>query len=148
MREITKFEARDKAFDEATELGNLIDPSDIDPDAENWEDIDPDKLNMEIGDIVSRIRSENQSPFHGIAYDLAITLWRDSLPRVPMRDLVFETPEVAVREGYWPNKMNKWTCREILEDYSNQYDYFHEFLDESWEYVGEGIHNKMHPLED
>jgi len=148
MSEITKFEARDKAHENAMSLNELIDPSDVDPNAEKWEDIDPDKLDMEIHESISVIRSENQSPYDRLAYDLAIGLWRDSMPRVPMGDMAFETEEKAVRKGYWPNKMDKWTCREILEDYSNEYEYFYEFLDEAWEYVSEGIYQGMHPLKE
>ena len=148
MSEITKFEARDKACEDAMSLNELIDPSDVDPNAERWKDIDPDKLDMEIHESISVIRSENQNPFNWIAYDLAIGLWRDSMPRVSMGDMAFETEEKAVREGYWPNRMDKWEAREILESYSNEYEYFHEFLDEAWEYVSEGIYQGMHPLKE
>lgn len=146
MRELTKSEAKELAKESVEyTLSDLINPSDIDENAALWEDIDPDTLNEELWRSVEVMQSERHMPYHGIAYDLAICLWRDNLPRAPMGDLVFETQEKAVREGYWPNKMDKWQCREILESYSSDYEYFHEYLNEAWESVGAGIYEAMDP---
>lgn len=144
MRELTKSEARKLAKENATPLNELIRPSDVQEGADSWEEIDDETIEHECFESASIILSERQEPAHSIAHDLALTLWAKDLPRAPMEDLVFTTKEKAVREGYWPNKMDKWHLREILEEMYQSEEYYW-YYEEAREVVESGIVEGMKP---
>lgn len=138
-----KKEAYEQAYEEAHSLPSLINPSDVTGfDGDSWGEMDNDLIRREIGESLSVIRSERQ--YDGLQRDLAITLWRDSLPRVPLSDMSFETQEECVENGYWPHRMNKWEIEELLfeQDIPNQ------CMNEAWEIISRGIADKMNPNRD
>jgi hypothetical protein len=131
--------AYEEGHSHAHTLSSLIDPSDVIEGADRWSDISDERLTQEVGESVEVIMSENQ--LEGVVRELAVTLWRDDLPRVSMDDMAFESKEKAVKEGYWPNSMDKWGCKEILFEQTIPSDVYRE----SQEVVEMGIIDKMHP---
>lgn len=141
-----KKQAKQAAIDQIQySMDELIDPSDIDENADNWEDIDEDTLNMEVGEGIQVMVSENQIP---AIKDLSVVLWRESLPRVPMKDLVFDDMETAVREGYWPNSMNRIEVTEILWEYFPECEHCVDLYNEAEDYLYSAIDAAYHPLKE
>lgn len=124
-------------------LDDLIPPSDVEDGAETWDDIDEETLRMEVGESLDHLVSEGALP---AIDDLAIVLWRESLPRVPMDDLVFSDRATAVREGYWPYKMNRTEVTELLWEFADEYEWFHEYQDEAEMQLHDAMVDAMHPL--
>lgn len=135
-------EAYSEAYETAYSLPELIGPSDIDDTADTWGDITDEQIESEIAECLDVVHTESQ--YEGLIRDLAVTLWRDSLPRVSMDHLVFDDKAEAVRNGYWPNRMNKWDCEEILFER----DIPSDVRDEAYEVVSAGVADKLDPRAD
>ncbi len=144
---ITESEAKAKAKDNATPINDLINPSDIEDNAEEWSDIDDETLEMELVESAEIILSESQQPFDSIVFDLAITFLQDDLTRAPMEDLAFDSMEKAVEKGYWPYSMDKWECREILEEMAQNHNWYWDCHSEAYNVVFGGIVEGMEPEE-
>jgi len=148
MREITRTEAREKAREAATPLNKPIQPSDIDDSANSWDDIEMETLENECVRSAEIILAEEQMPFAGICHDLAMTSWTESMPRISMSHLDYEDMETAVVEAnVWPNEMNKWEIREILEENYRSNDdmsvIYHECYNDAYDVVLDGIVDGM-----
>lgn len=117
--DITKTDVRRKAKESTYSLDELIKPTDIDKSYNSWNSIPEDTLNREIGECIEHMERElypypANSELYGLFEDLIYALWRDNLPRIPLDDLTAETPEKAVKKGYWPFKMSKYEVTDIL----------------------------------
>jgi len=110
----TKQEATSMAKEYAEPLNNLIDPSDVQGNANSWDDINTDRLNQEVWESVSIIRSEHRT-VRNMIQDRAFRIWTDSLTRVSNDALSADVSdkELIFTYGVWPYKMDKWDCYEI-----------------------------------
>ena len=109
----TKSEAEDQAREYATPLNNLITPQEVDPDAQLWSDVDPDKIERECSECASIITSEHRE-MQNLIQDLAFRLWTDDFQRQP-REILADAPDVELIHVYqiWPNDMDKWEFYEL-----------------------------------
>lgn len=116
--DITKTDVRRKAEESTYSLDDLIHPSDIDGSYSQWSEIPESVLNQELNRSIEVMESEfpqnRHSELAGLFDDLIYRLWREHMPRIPLDDLKAETPEKAVKKGYWPNKMSKYEVTDIL----------------------------------
>ena len=147
MNELTRSEAKEQAKEAVDSIDSLINSSDIEDNAETWEEIEDEKLEMELFEGATMRLSEQQKPFYNIAVDLAYTMWQNDLPRAPMDHLAFDSKEKAVEKGYWPNSMDKWECREILEEMGENSESFLHYYSEAYDIVVSGMVEGMEPEE-
>jgi hypothetical protein len=153
MRELSRSKAREKAKEAAEPINTLVHPADIDDTAESWTEVDEETLEEELAYSAEIIMSEQQRPFHGIAHDLAMTLWTKDMSRISMEHLEYEDMETAIiKANVWPNQMDKWEIREILEDnYPHNDDmnliYQHCYND-AYDEVFAGIIDGMQPTDE
>lgn len=110
----TKQEATSMAKEYAEPLNKLIDPNDIQGGVTSWDDINTDRLNQEVWESVSVMRSEHRQ-VRNMIQDRAFRIWTDSLTRVSNDALSADVSdkELIFTYGVWPYKMNKWECYEI-----------------------------------
>jgi len=132
-------ETYSEVYQDGYELSALIGPSDVEETADSWDDISDEELRAEIRECLTVANQERQ--YEGCIRDLAVTMWRNGLPRVSMDDMAFDDPETAVEKGYWPNSMDKWTCEEILFERDIPTD----VRQEAWEVVSAAIADKLNP---
>lgn len=121
MNELTPKYAKRQAK-EAVEhsLDGLINPSDLQENAETWDDIPEDVIKQECYEGAEIMLMENQQPWHSLVHDLAIQEWFRDMPRISMDHLATDDKELVVTEyGYWPNSMSKWEVYEILLEHTN-----------------------------
>lgn len=134
------------------DLSDLIAPSDLrgvnlsSNATIAWSAVDDGTLDRELAESASIMRSERQSPFNGIAHDTAIILCRNGLTRAPMSDLVFDSEEKAVEEGYWPHGVNRVEVTNLLRE--NKPDWWNHCVTEAWDSVGAGIYDGLDPRDD
>lgn len=145
MSELTRCKAEKRAEKAIQyDLSELIDPSDVQADATTWEQVDEDILRREIHESVEIMLSERQQPFDAMIHDLAVVLWRDSLPRISMDLLDTDSERDALQQGVWPNKVDKWQAREVLEETGEPPQ---DAYDTAREVVSRGMARGLNPLE-
>lgn len=113
----TRKDAENEATEYADPLDRLIDPVDVDDDADTWSEIDPDTLREEISRSVSIIRAEHQQ-IRGLIQDHAFKLWTDNLVRQP-RDVLdddISDTDLIHEYGIWPYDMDMYECYEICHE--------------------------------
>jgi len=132
-------DAYSEAYENSYSLPDLISPSDVDGTADSLDDISDRQLEQEISKSLTFVNQERK--YDGLIRDLAVSLWRDTLPRVAMRDMVFESKAEAVKNGYYPNKMTYVECEEILYEMDIPTD----ILNEARQAVMAGVADKLHP---
>jgi len=110
----TKQEAIRTAKEYAEPLNKLINPSDVQGDVNSWDDINTDRLNEEVWESVSVMRSEHRK-VRNMIEDRAFRIWTDSLTRVSNDALSEDVSkeELIFTYGVWPYKMDKWDCYKI-----------------------------------
>lgn len=150
-QELTKADARKRARTYATPIDDLIDPSDVCATADTWDEVPDEALRSELDTSVEIIMSEMQHSHHRIrdtVYQLAICLWRDSMPRVNpdhMSDDI-SCRDMLTQHGYWPTDMTKWEARDILMDYSPTNRHIpYDVWEESVMVVEHGLRQGMAP---
>ena len=148
IERVTRSEVRREAQNAAEPLDDLIRPSDVADDAETWDEVDDTMLAAELHQAVEIICSEGQYPYAALAHDLAMDMTRDTLLRVPMDDLVYDDRVEAVKNGYWPHKMNRTRVTELIEKHRHQSELAAIWVDahrDAWDVVSEGIYEGMKP---
>ena len=144
----TRSEVRTKARNAAEPLDDLIRPSDVDDDAESWDEVDDDALAAELHQATEIICGESQRPYAGYAHDLAVQLTRDAMLRVPMDVRVYDDRAEAGKHGYWPNRMDRYRVTELIEEHRHGGELAPIWVDshrDAWEVVSEGIFEGMKP---
>jgi len=145
----TKQEATSMAKEYAEPLNNLIDPSDIQGGVTSWDDINTDRLNQEVYESVSVMRSEHRQ-VRNMIQDRAFRIWTDSLTRVSNDALSADVSdkELIFTYGVWPYKMNKWECYEIchtvFEDPNVRIP--QGYIREAEEEIMDGLHKGTMPV--
>lgn len=138
----TKSEAEDQAREYATPLDQLIRPSDVQDNAEQWSDIDDDRLNAECAESAEVIAMEHRK-IRNLIQDRAFRIWTDGFRRVSESALAEDVPPVELIHVYniWPNDMDKWDVYEeahkVFE--SRNYRIPHDCYDEAREEVISGL---------
>ena len=94
-------------------ITTLIDPEEVDENADSWDDVDDDKLDDELHHAVDVQMSENNQ-YGGLIKELAIKIWLSEMPRVKLDDLVFETEEKALENEYWPYRVSSMEAESML----------------------------------
>ena len=138
----TKSEARDQAEEYATPLDQLINPRDVQDDAESWNDIDSDLLDMECWEAAGVIATEHDE-IRNLIQDTAFRLWIEGFNRVSESALAEDVPLVELIHvyGIWPNHVDKWEMLEVAEkvfespNYRIPPDIYHD----AREYVERGL---------
>jgi len=138
----SKKQAEEQAEEYAEPLDRLINPDDIDADADTWSDIDRDLLEQEVWESTSIIRTEHSAMRH-LIQDHAFRLWTESLIRQP-RDVIDDdiSDEELIHEySVWPYDMDKWECYEIAHRVFETPDreIHPEYIDEAEEAVLSGL---------
>jgi hypothetical protein len=113
---MTERDVVEQARDATEGLGWYITPEDIDADIDEWDDLDPDLLEQEMHRSAEIMAGEWQSPYGGLIHDYTMSMIQDDLMPAPMDHLTFDTYTEAVRNGYFPHKMNYTALRETLEE--------------------------------
>jgi hypothetical protein len=110
----TTSEAREQAEEYATPLDQLINPSDVQDDAEQWTDIDADTIRFECAESAGIIASEHRE-MRNLIQDAAFRLWADSMKRVS-RDVLGDAAntELVRVYGIQPNDMSNAELYEIM----------------------------------
>jgi hypothetical protein len=130
-------------------ISDLIQPSDIDENAETWEDIDRYTVEKECHESAEIMLQETQEPFGGMVRDYAIILWRDNMPRVNREHLTTDNDrEILIDMGYWPYDMSYFDVYRELNDYINETSSHHipsTYDRQAKETVSIGIVNGMIP---
>lgn len=88
------------AYRSTYSIPQMIDLEDVDEEANYWNDVDDRKLDEEIQECLD-VRTNN-SQIRSARRDLAMHEWLDSMARVRMEHLTFESEEEALKERYWP----------------------------------------------
>jgi hypothetical protein len=102
-------------------IDQLIQPSDIDESATEWQDIDRYDVEKECHESAEVMLKERQEPFGGMVRDYAIILWRDNMPRVNREHLTTDNDrDILVDMGYWPFDMSYFEVYRELNEYINE----------------------------
>jgi hypothetical protein len=133
-------------------ISELIQPSDIDESATEWEDIDRYTVEKECHESTEIMLKEQQGPFYGMIRDYAIILWRDGMERINLdSDLVSDgitERECLTVYGKWPYSMSYFEVYQVLSEYINE-THIHQIpnacYNEAKETVSIGIVNGMLP---
>jgi len=140
-------QAYDDVYAEAYPIGDLIDPSDVSDDADQWSDVSDRDMEHEVARATEVIRSEGH--YDGIARDLAVTMWIGDMVRAPMSDLAYEDRREAVSAGYWPYDMDKWEVREIVSEQFDRHDVtYRDAYDAAYEVITAAYVDKFDPRAD
>lgn len=143
MQEITPKDAERQAKS-AVEytLDELINPSDAMDGATEWSDIPDERIERECYDSANIMLGEQQQPFYGLVYDLAIQEWYRDMPRINMDHLnIDDKRKAVVSYDYWPMSMSKHEVHEILQEYT---DGRHDLIPtDVWAYAWERVENGM-----
>jgi hypothetical protein len=130
-------------------ISDLINPSDIDESASEWDDIDKYTAEKECHESAEIMLQETQEPFYGMVRDYALILWRDNMPRVNRDHLTTDSDrEILVNMGYWPYDMSYFEVYRELNDYINETSSHHipsTYDRQAKETVAIGIVNGMMP---
>jgi hypothetical protein len=134
------------------QISDLINPSDIDENAETWEDIDKYTVEKECHESAEIMLKEQQGPFYGMVRDYAIILWRDGMDRINLdSDLVSDgitERECLTVYGKWPYSMSYFEVYQVLDEYINE-THIHQIPNACYnrakETVSIGIVNGMLP---
>jgi len=104
----------DQVYEVTYEISDLIDPSEVTDEAETWSDVDSDDLDHEISECVT-VKNQERG-MNGMLNELAIVFYMESLPRVSLDDLVYDTEEQALKNGYWPKRMSNYEAESVLTE--------------------------------
>jgi len=111
-------DARDDLYREVYEgtysMDELINPSDVDENADSWAEVGDERLNHEIHRSVEI--SINESRFENEIKHLAVLERLHDMPRVDMEHLIFDTHEEALYESYWPFDLSRMEAASKLKD--------------------------------
>lgn len=133
------------AYRSTHSLPQMIDPEDVDENADHWNDIDNRKLDDEIHECLD-VRADN-SQIRSAQRDLAIHEWLDCMARVKMEHLTFESEEEALKEGYWPYHYSRLAAvaklYDIVEDQDSKIP--NTARNRAWNVVIEGTRDKLDP---
>jgi len=137
----TKTETRKRAKEYATSLNKLINPDDVQDDADSWAEVDNQEIERECAESAGIITSEHDEMRHLIK-DTAFRLWMESMRRVS-RDVLGDAPdrELVRVYGIQPNDMDKYElhdiCHAVYEEPNARIPY--GYVDEAREVVEDGL---------
>lgn len=107
-----------KVYNETYSLDELIEPSEVTPDAETWNEVKEEDLERCIHDSVEVKNGEGH--FAGDIDQLAVIEWVSDMPRVKLDDLVYDTIKEALENGYRPYKTGNmgatYRIHEMIEE--------------------------------
>ena len=109
----TKSEAEQEAEEYATPLDQLINPSDVKDDAEQWSDIDDERIRSECAESAEVVATKHDY-VRALIQDRAFRIWTDGFKRVSESALAEDVPLVELIHVYnvWPNHIDKWDAYE------------------------------------
>jgi hypothetical protein len=107
-----------KVYNETYSLDELIEPNEVTPDAETWDEVDEEDLERCIHDSIEVKTGEGH--FAKEIDQLAIIEWVSDMPRVKLDDLVYDTIKEALENGYRPYKTGNmgatYRINEMIEE--------------------------------
>lgn len=103
----------EKAYDQTDEtLRDLIGH-----EVDAWTEEDIKKQSYQTADIIVTESQRHHNDIFELWCDRALTLWQNDMRRISMDLLNFDDKSKAVKcHDIWPNSMDKWECRELLEE--------------------------------
>lgn len=109
----TKTEAEDQAREYATPLDQLINPDDVDDDADSWADIDDERIRSECAQSAEVVATEHRE-IRNLIQDRAFRIWTDGFRRVSENALAEDVPlcELIHVFNLWPNHVDRWDAYE------------------------------------
>lgn len=109
----TASDARNDARQYATPLDQLINADDVDPNADSWEEVDPETLERELWETTEILISQHDEP-KWLVKDHAFRLWYDGMRRLP-RDVLADVSDHELVHVYnvQPNDMDKYEWFDI-----------------------------------
>lgn len=115
-----KKELYDTVYGTVHSLDQLIDPSEVTEHAETWSDVSEEELEREIHQSVKMNLSE--SNYDNLVKGMAIYFWLHEMPRVKLEDLVFDSTDEALKNGYWPYNLSVMGAEAKLYDMTTSGD--------------------------
>lgn len=98
-------------------------------------------------DIMLSESPHSHPKLYGVVLDRALTLWQNNMRRLN-KDLLNESDDKTLLTVHdiWPNSMDKWECREILEELHER-EIPNEYWTQAQSEVSQGIVNKLTDFE-
>jgi len=129
--EITNLqEAKEHILKKEPSMNELISIDDVNQDVDSWDNVDKDRL----ADRIDRHWTYPiNHPYASLIEKLAIKQYIDDMQRVPMDDLNpdrFQGIEDMIVEGYWPYQTTRDEIKELVYEWKDDIDYFHEYENE------------------
>jgi hypothetical protein len=143
----TKADAQEQAREYATPLNRLINPSDVQDNAEQWADIDDDLLNSECWESAGVITSEHDE-MRNLIQDTAFRLWCEDMRRLP-RDVLGDAPdrELVMVYQIQPHDMSNaelhGIAHAVFEERNTRIP--RGYVEEAREYVEAGLYDGTMP---
>lgn len=120
----TLHDAEKQAEEYATPLNELINPSDVVEDAEEWSDIPDERIRRECAES-ARIVATEHNEMKNLIQDAAFRYWTDGFKRVSESALAEDVPLVELIHVYniWPNHVDKWEAYECAHKVFDELNY-------------------------
>jgi hypothetical protein len=131
----TMAEAKNYVLNNEDPIDMLINPSDlIHQDIESWDNVDIDRLRDELaGGMGDSWTYGINHPYGDLIERIAIERFVEDMQRISMDHLnpeVFRGIEDMVIEGYWPYQTNNKEIRELVYEWKDDIEFFHEYESE------------------
>jgi len=128
-------EAKEYVYKQEDSIKKIISPSDlIHQDITEWENADKELLRDELaGSMGDTWTYGINHPYGDMIEQLAVKRFVEDMQRVPMNHLNperFRGLEDMAIAGYWPNKVNREEITEIIWEFNDEIQYFHEYEQE------------------
>jgi len=133
MQEIeTLQEAKEYVYNQEDSIKKIISPSDlIHQDITEWDNADKELLRDElVGSMGDSWTYGINHPYGDIIEQLAVKQFVDDMQRIPMNDLnpeIYKGIEDMAVNGYWPNQTNRQEIEEIVYEWKDDIEFFHEY---------------------
>lgn len=110
---------------------------------EDWSDEKIEREAYESASITVSEANYAHSDIRQLIDNRAMTMWQDDLRRLSIDVFRTDDPEkLILAHDVWPNKMDKWQCREIIEDAGIQ-QVRNEYVTEAMLQVESGIAREL-----
>jgi hypothetical protein len=128
-------EGKEYVYNQEDSIKRIIAPSDIRmQDLESWDNADMDRLRDELGISLGEGWTYGiDHPYGELIESIAVNRYVEDMTRIPMDHLnpeMFGGIEDMVCSGYWPYETSRDEIRNLVWEWNDNIDYFHEYEQE------------------
>ena len=129
---LTLEEAKEKVREKEDSIQSLINPSDLThQNVDTWEKVNVEKLREELAMGMGDAWTYGiNHPYGDLIEELAVNRYVEDMQRVPKNDLnpeKFKGIEDMVISGYWPYETSREEIRELVWEWNEDIEFFHEY---------------------